>query len=118
MSKTIEEINLESYSIEELNTLIEMAKKELSQRDQARLQNIRTQMERLASSVGMTVEELISSEDVIDMAGASQENKKMKIKFRNPANPAQTWSGRGKRPRWLQEALDKGASLGDFAVSG
>ncbi|HEV7216687.1 MAG TPA: H-NS histone family protein [Chloroflexota bacterium] len=28
-------------------------------------------------------------------------------KYRNPENPTQTWSGRGKRPVWFSEALKK-----------
>lgn len=27
-------------------------------------------------------------------------------KFRNPANPDQTWTGRGKKPNWLTDPID------------
>ena len=37
-------------------------------------------------------------------------------KFRNIENPAQTWVGRGRRPRWLKEHLAAGRSLDDFRV--
>ena len=37
-------------------------------------------------------------------------------KFRNPAQPSETWAGRGKRPRWLTAALKKGKRLEDFKV--
>ena len=37
-------------------------------------------------------------------------------KFRNPARPDQTWSGRGKRPRWLTELLNAGLSIRDFQI--
>lgn len=37
-------------------------------------------------------------------------------KFRNPARPDQTWSGRGKRPRWVTELLDAGMSIRDFQI--
>ena len=38
-------------------------------------------------------------------------------KFRNPANPSETWAGRGNRPRWLVAALKGGKKkLADFAV--
>jgi DNA-binding protein H-NS len=39
-------------------------------------------------------------------------------KYRNPLVPAETWSGRGKRPRWLVAALKAGSNIEDFAVSG
>jgi DNA-binding protein H-NS len=38
-------------------------------------------------------------------------------KFRNPAQPDQTWSGRGKRPRWVTELLNAGMSIRDFQIS-
>jgi DNA-binding protein H-NS len=38
-------------------------------------------------------------------------------KFRNPAEPNQTWSGRGKRPHWVTELLDAGISIQDFQIS-
>jgi len=38
-------------------------------------------------------------------------------KFRNPAEPHQTWSGRGKRPHWVTELLDAGMSLQDVQIS-
>ncbi len=37
-------------------------------------------------------------------------------KYYNPAVPAQTWSGRGKMPRWLVAALNAGRTLEDFKI--
>lgn len=38
------------------------------------------------------------------------------IKYKNPKNPKQIWTGRGRRPTWLVEALKKGANLNQFSV--
>ena len=38
-------------------------------------------------------------------------------KYRNPAEPSETWSGRGKRPRWLVSALKAGKPIEDFQIS-
>jgi DNA-binding protein H-NS len=37
-------------------------------------------------------------------------------KYRNPAEPAETWSGRGKRPKWVIAQLLSGKKLEDLAV--
>jgi DNA-binding protein H-NS len=37
-------------------------------------------------------------------------------KFRNPEPPGETWSGRGKQPRWLTGQLKSGRKLGDFVI--
>ena len=38
-------------------------------------------------------------------------------KYRNPENRAETWAGRGLKPRWLTTAMKGGKSLEDFAVA-
>ena len=38
-------------------------------------------------------------------------------KYRNPSAPAETWSGRGKQPRWLVAALRSGHKLEDFLIA-
>ncbi|HJY91641.1 MAG TPA: H-NS histone family protein [Candidatus Acidoferrum sp.] len=37
-------------------------------------------------------------------------------KYRNPQNPAETWSGRGKQPRWLGAQLRAGKNLNKFLI--
>lgn len=41
---------------------------------------------------------------------------RVRPKYRNPENPQETWSGRGRPARWLQELLDAGARIEDFLV--
>jgi len=38
-------------------------------------------------------------------------------KYRNPENPAETWAGRGLKPRWLTAAIKGGKKLEDFAIA-
>lgn len=37
-------------------------------------------------------------------------------KYANPANKSDTWSGRGRKPRWFLEALAKGRKPEDLGV--
>ena len=37
-------------------------------------------------------------------------------KYANPENQEQTWSGLGRRPAWVREALHEGRSLSDFEI--
>ena len=41
----------------------------------------------------------------------------VKAKFRNPDQPLETWSGRGKRPRWLDAKLRSGEQIDDFRIA-
>ena len=38
-------------------------------------------------------------------------------KYCNPSAPTETWSGRGKQPRWLVAALRSGSKLDDFLIA-
>jgi DNA-binding protein H-NS len=40
------------------------------------------------------------------------------IKYRDPDNPANVWTGIGKPKKWLQEKLDQGHSLEEFLIAG
>jgi DNA-binding protein H-NS len=37
-------------------------------------------------------------------------------KYRNPNEPTETWSGRGKQPRWLTAALKTGHTIDEFVI--
>ena len=37
-------------------------------------------------------------------------------KYQNPKEPSETWSGRGKQPRWLTAALKTGHTIDDFVI--
>jgi len=37
-------------------------------------------------------------------------------KYRNPKIPTETWSGRGKQPRWLAAAIKSGRKIDDFKI--
>jgi DNA-binding protein H-NS len=66
-------------------------------------------MRELAGSLGMTLEELLREE----RGGGGG----VTPKYRHPENPGLTWSGRGKRPIWVNEALASGKTLDDLATS-
>lgn len=105
-------VDLNGLSIPQLRKLIQDAEKEIGRKEQVQVREVRSKMEELASSVGMSLEEVITFGGRPRKSGRSSGV----VRYRNPANPDQTWSGRGKQPNWLKEALEKGASKEDFAV--
>lgn len=47
---------------------------------------------------------------------AVKPRKTVAPKYANPENPSETWSGRGRKPRWVVAALDAGKSLDDLLI--
>jgi DNA-binding protein H-NS len=37
-------------------------------------------------------------------------------KYRNPDNPSESWSGRGREPKWLQHQIASGKAKDDFLI--
>lgn len=108
-------IDLNHLSIQELEVLIESAVALIeTKRTEARV-NARAEIEKIAADAGVSVEELLGlSGGRTKKAGGVK--KPVADKYRNPKDHTQTWSGRGKRPRWLQEILDKGGRLENFLI--
>ena len=74
------------------------------------LAELRNKMAALAGESGFELEELIGS----SKRGAKR--GPVAVKYRNPKNPGQTWTGRGRKPNWLVDALKKGQKIESFAA--
>lgn len=111
MSKSVANIKLDSYSLEELGKLIDLANAEIKAKQGAVVKDLRAEMALMASEVGLNLEDVIGGGK-----GRKASRAPAPPKFRNPADATQTWSGRGKRPRWLANALLKGAKLDSFLI--
>jgi|AutmiccommuBRH23_1029490.scaffolds.fasta_scaffold00066_121 DNA-binding protein H-NS len=99
-------IDLSKLSPSELDELMAEAAKQKKVRHKQQLGDARKQVVQYAKSLGYTIDELFGT----------GKGEKAKVKFHNPANPEQTWSGRGKRPNWFKEALASGKSKEDLAL--
>ena len=50
------------------------------------------------------------------MSHARRPYPKVSPKYKNPANPSETWAGRGKKPRWLAAQIKSGKQIDDFRI--
>jgi DNA-binding protein H-NS len=73
--------------------------------------NARKKVAAVAESLGYKIEDLTGA-----TRGKRGNGGKVAVKFRNKDNPEETWTGRGRQPKWLAARLSKGAKLADFAV--
>lgn len=53
-----------------------------------------------------------------DLTGAPKGRKGSAVapKYANPQDAAMTWTGRGRKPHWVQENIDRGLSLEDMLI--
>ena len=116
-------VNIESLSPQELAALIKRAntrRKVLAKRKPAN--QTKAAVARLLKSAGWTFEELFGKGGSTAAAPAKKARKARKTsgkvapKYRNPANAQETWSGRGRQPRWLANLTGAGRKPDEFLI--
>jgi DNA-binding protein H-NS len=97
--------NLESMSVDQLWNLHEELVAELSRKIEAEK---------------VVLEQRLRKLGFISIHGKPDRRRrpypKVLPKYQNPKNPAETWAGRGKQPRWLRAQLRSGKRLDDFRI--
>lgn len=101
------DIDVETMSRDELESLKSEVDKALTTLESRRKAEAKKAAEEAAKAHGFSLNELV---------GPDRGSKRPQIKYRNPDNPAETWSGRGRKPRWLKEAMANGRSLDELAA--
>lgn len=99
--------NLNHNQLDELIHRAEVRKQELARE---RIGKVREKLAALAKAEGFTVDELFGGRN------GRKTRRPAAPKYRNPADAAQTWSGRGKRPRWFNAALKAGKKEKDLLI--
>lgn len=113
----IDQIKWDELSESELGLIIERAEQALEQIKKQKFDEVQEQIRQLATSVGMSPEEVIMQMSRGRRGSRAASAKGVRIvRYRNPEDPEQTWTGRGKHPNWLREKLQAGANLEDFKV--
>jgi DNA-binding protein H-NS len=64
----------------------------------------------VAKQQGYTLEELLGGRST------TKSTTKGVAKYANPADPNQTWTGRGRQPAWVKQALAEGKDLSSMAI--
>ncbi|MEO8810826.1 MAG: H-NS histone family protein [Rhodanobacter sp.] len=104
-------VDIKSLNHNQLNELISKAQLRQDEMRKDKVVKLREKVHAMIKAEGYTFE---------DVFGAARKTKrsggKVAPKYRNPASPAQTWSGRGKRPHWFNDALKAGKKEKDLAI--
>ena len=74
--------------------------------------NLRAKMESLAAKSGLTLADILNTKT--SAASSKLKGVKVAVKYRNPKDVSQTWTGRGRKPNWLAAAIKKGQKIDSF----
>ena len=112
-------IDISSLSKSELIALRKRVERAIEAFDAQNLARARKEAQRVAREYGVSVEDLTGTAPAPAKSKSKSKSKpkrrgKVAPKYRNPAEPSQTWTGRGRQPAWVAEALKGGARLEDL----
>lgn len=90
---------LEKMSLKDLNDLRERVGKMIVQKQQSEKANLKEELVALAQAAGFNIGDLFP----LGRKGAKAKGASGSL-YRNPDDPSKTWSGRGRKPKWLSTA--------------
>jgi len=109
--KSVVQDELNSISLDELKKLQKDIDRAIASFEARRIAAARAELEARAKELGVTLNQVMGE------ASAKKIKTPVPVKYRNPKNHEETWTGRGRKPRWLTVALTStSAKLEDFAV--
>lgn len=102
-------IDLEKMSLKDLKSLQTQVAKQIEGYEERKKRDALRELEDRAKALGFSLNELVDAKPARKRAPA-------RPKYANPADRSQTWTGRGRKPRWVEAALKSGRSLDDLAI--
>ena len=103
------DVDLNTMSLKDLKELQSQVAKAIAGYEGRRKKDALNELEEKAREMGFSLSDLMNGAQARKRTSAAP-------KYANPENPSDTWSGRGRKPRWFAEALNAGRSPESMAV--
>jgi DNA-binding protein H-NS len=108
-------IDWADYSDEDIERFLKELVAEQKKRQGEKRQALKTRIQDMVKQEGLSLA------DLFPQAGKTRGRPKAKpqgeaprVKYRNPADASQTWTGTGRKPAWVRDALASGKTLADL----
>ena len=115
---------LEGLTVADLDKVIAEAERQREARRESGKKVLVEEFRAKAAAMGVSLEELLGSSAQTDRPAAKGRRDRKGalaaspvIKYRNP-DTGETWSGRGRMPRWMALAEERGRSREEFLAKG
>ena len=111
---------LEDLSVAALRKVVECATALIAQKTEGEKRSFIEEVTARAKSLGVSITDLFGKSAPKPVKKAAPKKRaglraRPPIKFKGP-NPGETWTGRGRRPRWLVALEAEGKDKKDYAV--
>ena len=109
-------VDLEKFSLVDLIALKTNLDDTITKRREQEKNDLRKKITDLVNESGFTFAELFGESSRTPKKPVGKKGA-VAIKYQNPENPSQTWTGRGAKPAWIREYVAQGNSLDGVLVS-
>lgn len=107
-------MDLTKLSSTQLRDLQEQVAAELKQRSSQDRAEALEQIHAIARGVGLPLKELLSNPGKGVLRGGR--TGKVAAQYRNPADAAQQWTGRGRQPQWVRDWVAGGNDIAGLKI--
>lgn len=101
--------DFQNLSESELQAVIQKAEMALKSKQSNKRKEVIAKIKELAASIDLQVEF-----QEVTKKNSARATVKVPIKYRHPKDREKTWTGRGMKPKWIKELLDRGHDLSEF----
>ncbi len=105
-------MELSTLSISQLRDLQHQIPAELKRRESQEKAEALVKLRAMAKTLGFSIEELMEKEAKVK----SSSGGKVKVKYRHPENVELEWTGRGRKPKWVEAWLAAGNTIESLLV--
>lgn len=106
-------MDLTTLSVSQLRDLQQQIPAEIKRRESQEKANILNEVRAFAKARGYAIEELLGKDAKVKVPSVGG---KVKVKYRHPENAELEWTGRGRKPKWVEAWLAEGKSIDNLLV--
>ncbi len=107
---------IEDLPLEDLIILKNRIEGAIKVRQEEKRKTLLAEFRQIAERNGLSLDEVLTANGFSGGKKKRRARSPMPIKYRDPQNPENTWTGMGRKPRWLENYLANGGRLEDCAI--